>query len=673
MSATMSKRSADETKRQIAEFLRDDRAKTITREMTVERAQIDADKRTVPLSFASDEPVDRWFGAEILDCTKDACDLRRLKNGGSLLMDHNPRDQIGVVESCRVDEAEKKCRAVVRFGKSARAQEIFQDVLDGIRSLVSVGYRVRNMVLESSDEESGDTYRVTEWEPHEISLVSIPADTSVGVGRSQSSGKETPPKPAITMPEAPAAAPAAPVVDVTRNGPDAVTQTAENTRISEIRAIGSKFNVKTDEVIDFIAQKRSLDDFRAHVLEKYFNAKPVEQRPEIGMSRKEKRQYSLQRAISRIASGKSIDALKGTLEGEVHDTARKQYGRDLMPGAGSEESGLSFVVPHDMNAFGDREMTLAMLRVCPALSNTRYGQMLERTLGATTFASAGALVPEEFLGGSFIEILRNRMLLTQMGVGTLSGLVGNVAIPRQSGAATAYWLAEGDSVTATDQTFAQVAATPRRLAAQTAFTKQLLAQAGLDAEALIRNDLMMVLAIAKDLAGIAGTGGKQPLGILNGPQTDSSGASTSNALTTVTFGAAPTWANVAKFEQQIQTQNADIGTMQWLTNPTVRTKWKTTVKVANFPVFLVGDDNKANGYPVNITNQIGTTATPTANQTIFGAWGQAMYCDWAGMDVVVDPYTQAASNKIVVTVNLFTDFIVRHWPSFCISTDSAAQ
>ena len=673
MSTKLEKRGADEMKRRIGEILRDERAQTVHREMLVDRAQIDEAKRTVALSFASDEPVDRWFGAEILDCTKAACDLKRLRNGGALLLNHDSSDQIGVIESCRIDEADKKCRAVVRFSKSARAQEIFQDVLDGIRGLVSVGYRVRNMVLESSDEDSGDTYRVTEWEPHEISLVSIPADTSVGVGRSQSSGVEVPAKPITKMSEVSAAAPAAPVLEVRQSGPETVSNVAENTRISEIRAIGNKFGVKSDEVIDFIAQKRSLDDFRAHVLEKYFSAKPVTQSPELGMSRKEKKQYSLQRAIKRISEGRSVDALKGTLEGEVHETARKQYGRDLMPGAGSETSGLSFVVPHDMNAFGDREMTLAMLRVCPALAMTKYGAMLERTLQATTFAGAGALVPEEFLGGSFIEILRNRMLLTSLGVGTLSGLVGNVAIPRQSGAATAYWLAEGDSVTATDQSFAQVAATPRRLAAQTAFTKQLLAQAGVDAEALIRNDLMMVLAIAKDLAGIAGTGGKQPLGILNGPTTDSSGASTSNALTTVTFSGAPTWANVLAFEQKVQTQNADIGTMQWLTNPTVRTKWKGTVKVANYPVFLVGDDNKANGYPVNITNQIGTAATPVANQAIFGAWGQAMYCDWAGMDVVVDPYTQAASNKIVVTVNLFTDFIVRHWPSFCISTDSAAQ
>jgi HK97 family phage major capsid protein/HK97 family phage prohead protease len=630
-----------------------------TREFTVERAGIDSEKRTVALSFASDEPVERWFGQEILDCRKDAVNLKRLRNGGALLMDHDSRDQIGVVESCKVDETDGKCRAVVRFSKSTRAQEIFQDVIDGIRSLVSVGYRVKNMVLEAQDEESGDTYRVTEWEPHEISLVSIPADSTVGVGRSKSPAVVSASTTRTQMPPE-AAAPAAPAqaapVEVTRNAPPPVP---DSFRMSEITAIGANFKVPQERINAALALNESLESFRAFVLEKIVKASPVTQSPEIGMSRAEKRRYSLQRAINRLAERQPLDGL----ELEASEAAAKQYKRET-PAAG-------FLVPHDVAGFNDRAMMQAMFRVNPGLRMSQYGQQMERTLAAGVFQGAGALVPEEFLGGSFIEILRNRMLLTQLGVGTLSGLVGNVAIPRQSGAATAYWLAEGDSVTASDQAFAQVAATPRRLSAQTAFTKQLLAQAGLDAEALIRDDLMQVIAIAKDLAGIAGTGNAQPRGILNGPTTDGSGSSTLNQLQTVTFGGAPTWTNVVAFEQKIQTQNADISTMQFLTNPTVRSAWKTTVKVANYPVFLC-ENNRSNDYPVNITNQVGTSGT-YANRVVFGAWSQAMFCDWAGMDVVVDPYTQAASNKIVVTVNQFTDFIVRHWPSFCVSTDSGAQ
>ena len=632
--------------------LKDKRLRSMEREFSFERSTVDEAKRTVELSFASDTPVERWFGREILEISEKAVDMSRMKGNAPLLLGHNPDDQIGVVEKAYIEKG--KCRAVVRFSKSARAQEIFQDVQDGIRSLVSVGYKVRNMVLEEENEEAGDSYRVNSWEPYEISLVSIPADTAVGVGRAQPNVSETP----STMDPvtAPAAAPApTPVVASVREQAPAMS---ESTRMGEIRAIGSHFNVPQERVISALAQNESLDEFRKWVLESHLKATPVNTPPVIGMNKKEKRRYSLCRAINRLGSNQPLDGL----EKEASDAAAKLYRR--------EPHAAGFIMPHDVSSDGDAEMAAAMLRVSPSLRYTQYGRMMERQLQTNVFAQAGALIATDFLAGSFIEILRNRTLLTQLGVGTMSGLVGNVAIPRQNLAATAYWLAEGDAVTAAKQSFAQLAATPRRLAAQTAYSKQLLAQSSLDAEALVRDDHVRIIAIAKDLAGIAGTGGAQPLGILNGPTTDTTGGG--NNVTTVTFGAAATWANVVKFEQQIQTANADIGTMQWLTNPTVRGKWKTAVKVANYPVFLCSDNNETNGYPVNITNQIATTGA-NGNKCVFGAWSQAMFFDWAGYDVVVDPYTQAANNQVVVTVNLFTDFGVRHWPSFAISTDSAAQ
>ena len=150
------------------------------REMELETRAIDPDKRTVNLSFSSTTPVRRFFGNEILDHNARSVDLTRLRNGGPLLVGHNPDDQIGVVEHAEVDG--QRGRAVVRFGKSARAQEIFTDVQDGIRKQVSVGYRVNKM--EEIDEVEGlETFRVVDWTPLEVSVVSIAADPSVGVGR----------------------------------------------------------------------------------------------------------------------------------------------------------------------------------------------------------------------------------------------------------------------------------------------------------------------------------------------------------------------------------------------------------------------------------------------------------------------------------------------------------
>ena len=151
------------------------------RSATFARESVNVEARTVELSFSSEEPYDRYFGMEILDHSPTAVRLGRLNAGGALLCDHNTRDQVGVIENATIG-TDRKGRAVVRFGKSERAEEVFQDVTDGIRRNVSVSYDVHKMLMEKQ-ENGKDWYRVTDWEPLEVSLVSVPADATVGVGR----------------------------------------------------------------------------------------------------------------------------------------------------------------------------------------------------------------------------------------------------------------------------------------------------------------------------------------------------------------------------------------------------------------------------------------------------------------------------------------------------------
>jgi HK97 family phage major capsid protein len=166
------------------------RAETHKRSFTIERAAAAEDDRTVELSFASDAPCTH-FSYKLFDyidvklaMSRDAMRTERLRSGAALLADHDPLDQIGVVESFSVDSKDGKARAKVRFSKSTRGQEIYQDVLDGIRRNVSVGFSIHKLVLEEENEEGNDLYRADDWEPFELSIVSIPADISVGVGRS---------------------------------------------------------------------------------------------------------------------------------------------------------------------------------------------------------------------------------------------------------------------------------------------------------------------------------------------------------------------------------------------------------------------------------------------------------------------------------------------------------
>ena len=158
-----------------------DKIKTgdLTRIFEFDRADLDEDARTVSLSFSSETPVERWFGDEVLVHNPENIRLGRLNDGAPLLWNHNLDDQVGRVESANIEN--RRGKAVVRFSKSQRAEELYQDVKDGIVTNVSVGYRIHEM---EQVEQGRDIYMATDWEPHEISMVSSGADITVGVGRS---------------------------------------------------------------------------------------------------------------------------------------------------------------------------------------------------------------------------------------------------------------------------------------------------------------------------------------------------------------------------------------------------------------------------------------------------------------------------------------------------------
>lgn len=149
---------------------------------TATLAAINTQSRTVELAFSSEAEVRMGGYYEVLSHAPGACDLNRLNDGGALLWNHNWEDQIGVVERAWID-ADGKGRATVRLSDSQRGSEIFSDIQNGIKRHVSVGYGILSSHL-SGERDGLDVVTVTAWQPHEISIVSIPADTTVGVGRS---------------------------------------------------------------------------------------------------------------------------------------------------------------------------------------------------------------------------------------------------------------------------------------------------------------------------------------------------------------------------------------------------------------------------------------------------------------------------------------------------------
>ena len=608
---------------------------------------VDEEKRTMPLSFSSEMPVDRYFGKEILDHEKKSVDLSFLNSGRApLLKDHYTFEQTGVVESAKVG-ADRMGRAVVRFGKSQLADDEFNDVKDDIRSNVSVGYRIKKMVLEEENSEGLDTYRVTDWEPLEISIVSIPADQSVGVGRAAEDVREF--ETSITYRDKEAIMPKDVKIDepvvvrsVSQPAPieidvekiTAKTRKAETYRVKEIVAIGAARGFDK-EALTAIEDGTSVDKFRQFVLGKIPEVKPVgNTSPEIGLTKKEADSFSFLKAINAMAN----------------------------PGERSAQEAAGFEIEVSQ-AFADRvKRTSRGLFVPP--------DVLKRDLSVGVDADGGYLVGTDIRPQNFIEALRNKVILEAAGATVISDLIGDIAIPKQSGGATAYWVAESGAPTESKQTIGQLALSPKTVAAFTDMSRKLIIQSSIDVEAFVRNDLARVLAIALDTAGLHGTGSSnQPTGV--------AGTSGIGSVVGDTNGAAPDEPDIIDLETAVAQDNADVGALSYITNAKVRGKLKKTLITATYGDLKVWDRNSntpLNGYPAHVTNSVSSALTKGTSDVcsaiFFGNWADLIIALWSGLDLLVDPYTGSSSGTVRVTAFQDADIGVRHAESFAAMLDA---
>ena len=578
----------------------------------------EAENPTIELSFSSETPVERWFGSEILDHSAKSVKLERLNNKAPFLLDHDPASQIGVVERAEVS-ADKKGRAVVKLSRSAKAQEIWQDIKDGIRTLISVGYRINEMKLEK-ETKTGDVYRVTDWEPMEISLVSIPADTAVGIGRAETDDKKP-----VTITNLELEKMAEVTVTETRETVDVEklkqqTRAAELSRINEISAIAEKFGMR-EEAQKAINGNTTVDDFRQAVLNKLDSQKAIDTKAsEIDFTEKEKREYSLTRAIQAAISK---DWKKAGFEAEVSaELARKLK---------MEPQG--FFVPQNIVA-------------------QRASMQMKRDL--LTTGSTANLVPTDHLGSEFIDLLRNQAVVASLGARILTGLSGNVDIPKQTAGQSGSWLAEGGAPTAADQTFGTLALSPKTVAADTNIGMQAIIQSNPSIEALVMSDLMAAINLAVDLAAIDGSGASnQPTGILN-----------TSSIGSVDMSGGITWAKCVELETDVAAANADLASMAYLTNATIVGSLKTIKKDAGSGIFLL-ENGQLNGYNVARSNQV-----PAATM-IFGAFSQLILAFWGAFDLMVDPYTLSANRKVALRATQLCDIGVRYAGAFSATEDIA--
>jgi HK97 family phage major capsid protein/HK97 family phage prohead protease len=614
------------------------------RELPVEiRAVEDSDE--IEFSFSSETPVERYFGTEVLSHEEGAANLSRLNDGAPFLWNHDRDAVLGVVRSASLAD-DRRGRTRIKWSRNAMAQEKRQDVEDGILRNVSFAYSIDQV------EERDGQVLVTQWTPLEVSLVSIPADNTVGLGRAFDEGDsmtEVEPEPSLEVdgsqqdseaPEraaeeteaAPAASPnpnpepevlqmeaPAPDMEVIRSE----AAKAERDRIAAIHALGEKHGM-ADMARELIDGGRSLAEAREAVLDKLGSRAmdtPITSNDikanDLGLSEKETRQFSFVRALNYLANQGDRQAREAAaFEIEVGEAAAKKY----------ERSSNGIVVPNEV---------------------------LRRDLVVGTPSAGGDLVATDLLAGSFIELLRNRMAMMQAGVTMLTGLQGNIAIPRQTSAATAYWVGENQSPTESQQAIDQVNMTPKTVGAFVDYSRRLLLQSSIDVEGMVRADLARVIALELDRAAIYGSGSSnQPLGLVG-----------TTGIGTETVTGAGTFQELIAMETDVATANADAGSLRYIMNAAGRGGLKSTPKSTSaVAAGFVYENDEVNGYPVIVSNQL------QGNDVLFGDFSQFVVGMWSGLDLTVDPYAGATAGTVRIIALQDVDYAVKQPGAFCFGT-----
>ena len=462
---------------------------------------------------------------------------------------------------------------------------------------VSVGYaRIKGHVRKDG------VLVTTRWMPTHAAIVAEPADVGAGFYRS---AEAPPPFELVAEPVQPEVAEPVQV----RTNPVATPAETRSMKMDDIQVAPAekpveKFNASEIEgqrkqaIVNLCRANKIDERIERNWIENGANFSEVSQgildvlktrgetNPQsvakLDMSSTEVRRYSLLRALRAASSNNWKDA---GLELEAHKAIMARSGRN------PEQRG-GFFVPFEIQ---HRDMTSA------GVSGSNY------------------LVSTDNQPGSFIELLRNRSVAMQMGATRLSGLVGNVTIPRQTAGATAYWLAdEGTSITESQPTLTQLSMAPNNVAALTEVSEQMMRQSSPDAEQLVMSDLAKQIALAVDVAIIRGTGTEQPQGIV--------GTSGVGAVSGTSLGVA----GMLEFQTDVATANALTPNCGYITTPAMAAKFAIVPRIAgtNTPIWEGNIlDGSVFGFKAMTSNQM------VAATMLFGDFSQVILAEWGVLEL----------------------------------------
>lgn len=584
----------------------------VFREMTIDRTRDDK-SRVVTASLSSTEPYERFFGYEILEHSADAIDLTRAKDGLPLLFSHQQESIIGVVEDVKIEG--DKLRGRLRFGNSSQANEIWKDVQDGIIKNMSIGYIV-DETKQTGERNGIPEFTVTKWRVLEASVVGVPADATVGMGRSYKplklKGKENMNEENMSRSQR-------------RNEKNTLEEkrAAEDDRKSEIMAV-VKFYADSlpglrEKGVQAITSKMDCRQFSDYVLDELakksqdLNLTPSSDG--YGFGGGENQKYSFSKAVRALTDSKE----------QRHAGYEIERSNELAKIMGRETRGLFIPV----------------------------GELSKREL--TVGGTGSNIVATDFSGSSFIDLLRASSVIMQRAT-LLPGLIGDTDIPLKSSGTTGYWIGGdgSDSLTESTPVMSKMTLSPKTVGAYMKYSHRMLTQSALNLDDIFMQDMADVLAVEIDAKAVAGDGtGNTPIGIIN----------TSGVLTsTVASAGSPTFVELVEFETAVLNSNVqDSPKLTYLTTPTVAGNLKTTTKDSGSGQML-WENGLLNGRPAQASNNI------PSNGMVFGDFSNVIIGTWGVIELLADPYgSNFATGSVSLRALLDIDVAIRRAGAFCIN------
>jgi HK97 family phage major capsid protein len=577
------------------------------------------DPEVVEFSFSSEEPVERYFGMEVLSHDPGAMNMARLNSGAApWLWNHNPDVVLGGVEKAW-QGGDGRGMVRTRWSPNTKSEgsdewKVRQNWEAGIIRNVSFMYSI-DAPLDLKSREG--VALVTAFTPMEVSTVSIPADATVGQGRAIGDT-------------------AASAADQTQP-PNQPVETTIN--LDEVRAQAAADERSRVASITGLCREHKADDLAQGLIER--GATETEAMKDVLAAIGKRAKQPATPAAAQPIAGASADI--GLTDKEARSFSFLKCMRaQLFPNERSFQEEAAF--EREVSNATAQRMGLKPKGMLIA------NDVLSRSLVAGTASAAGDLIFTDARPGSFIELLRKRNFLTGLGVTILAGLTGPVGIPKQTGASQVYWKGEGVAAAESEPSVGQVTMTLKEMSAWTRFSRSLMLQSSIDVETFVRNDLVTVMALEQARVALYGLGSSsQPEGL-----------KITTGINTKDFAAnQPTYAELVDMETQVAADDADIGTMGYVTNATTYGGFKTTEKAANTAQFVLEPGNTVNSYGVVRSNQVET------GDVFFGVWSQLVLGLFGAVDLQVNPYSEDKEGNIRVVAHQAIDYAVRHPQAFC--------